>query len=71
MERTVAKKCPNASLQLDYAYDHHPPANRLVAYQHDPSSLILCLYVESGGMSSIAMTMEGANMTIDSATDSQ
>jgi len=71
LNELLQRTCPNACLQLDYVYDHHPPAKRLVAYRSDPSSLILCLYVESGCMSSIMITMEGAHMTIDSATDSQ
>ena len=62
-------KCPNTSLQLDYVYDHRPPANRLVSYHNDPSSLNLCLYNERGCVSSIAITMDDDSLMIDSATD--
>ena len=62
-------KCPNARLALDYVYDLRPPANRLVSYRSDPSSLILCLYTERGCVSSIMITMEADMIMIDSATD--
>lgn len=52
---SLKEKCDNLSLHLDYVYNLHPPHNKLVSLNKDPSALILCLYNESGCISSITI----------------
>jgi len=65
----LKEKCDNLSLHLDYVYNQHPPSNRLVSLNKDPSALILCLYNEYGCISSIIINIVDGIITIHSMTD--
>ena len=69
----LKSKCSNLSLDISYLYDLHPPNQRVISFNNSPQNLILCLYNETGCISSISMTLEQDNstMTISSKTESK
>jgi len=67
----LKQKCNGLDLQIDYLYNMHPPQNKLVSHGNgnNPYSLILCLFNDSGCISSIEITIDDNVMLINSKTE--
>ena len=70
----LQQKCSNLSLYLDYVYNHKTDSTLelyerfIEEYSDGPYSLVLCLYNDNHCISSITITIDGIELSIDSRT---
>lgn len=70
----MQQKCSNLSLYLDYVYNHKTDSTLelyerfIEEYSDGPYSLVLCLYNDNHCISSITITIDGIELSIDSRT---
>jgi len=70
----LQQKCSNLSLYLDYVYNHKTDSTLELyeglneEYSDGPYLLVLCLYNDNHCISSITITIDGIELSIDSRT---